>query len=84
MIIQGYDKYTDEHGKPHKTDEYGHIAIYDGTQWVSDFKQTVKHPKTVRPTDVQASIRNSFYPGDGYRLVTSHPPYMIYRKSDWK
>lgn len=41
----------------------GHMAIYDGSIWVSDFKQ--------RPG------LQGFYPGPGYRLAK--PPYKIYR-----
>lgn len=64
----------------------GHIAIYNGTQWVSDFKQKIYVLKgTHNPHHYQESdtpIQNSLYPGPGYR--TENPPYMIYRKYDWK
>ncbi|WP_434114363.1 CHAP domain-containing protein [Paraburkholderia caffeinilytica] len=42
----------------------GHMAIFDGSIWVSDFKQT--HPG-----------QQSFYPGPSYRQ--SQPTYKIYR-----
>ncbi|WP_321878339.1 CHAP domain-containing protein [Paraburkholderia bannensis] len=42
----------------------GHMAIFNGNIWISDFRQT--HPGP-----------NGFYPGQAYR--TAHPPYKIYR-----
>ncbi|MGD7150387.1 CHAP domain-containing protein [Ralstonia pseudosolanacearum] len=41
----------------------GHMAIYSGTTWVSDFTQN--------------SGNQGFYPGPAYR--SSQPPYTIYR-----
>jgi hypothetical protein len=41
----------------------GHMAIFNGTIWISDFKQ---QPGA-----------EGFYPGPAYR--TAHPPYKIYR-----
>lgn len=41
----------------------GHMAIFDGSIWVSDFKQ--------RPGP------QGFYPGEDYRVA--QPPYKIYR-----
>jgi len=42
----------------------GHMAIFDGSIWVSDFKQTYPGPQ-------------SFYPGPAYR--EAQPTYKIYR-----
>lgn len=42
---------------------HGHMAIFDGHIWISDFKQ--------RPG------LQGFYPGDAYRAA--RPPYKIYR-----
>jgi glyoxylase-like metal-dependent hydrolase (beta-lactamase superfamily II) len=42
----------------------GHMAIFDGSIWVSDFKQT-------------HAGRQGFYPGPAYRQ--SQPAYKIYR-----
>ena len=44
----------------------GHMAIFDGQVWVSDFKQ-------------HAGV-DGFYPGQAYR--TSRPPYRIYRHNN--
>ncbi|GFZ86332.1 CHAP domain-containing protein [Dyella caseinilytica] len=41
----------------------GHMAIFDGTQWVSDFKQKIGP--------------EGFYPGPEYR--SARPAYKIYR-----
>jgi hypothetical protein len=42
----------------------GHMAIFDGSIWVSDFKQTHPGPQ-------------GFYPGPAYRQA--HPAYKTYR-----
>ncbi|MDR3390722.1 MAG: CHAP domain-containing protein [Sulfuriferula sp.] len=75
VVIQDYS------GDPNT---YGHIAIYDGTQWVSDFKQNVHHATTHPPVSKSQALEDSFYPGGGYRHAKPQPSYVIYRKSDWK
>jgi hypothetical protein len=47
----------------------GHMCIWDGKQWVSDFRQR---------NETNAGGVNSPYPGDGYRK--HHPPFKIYRR----
>lgn len=72
VVIQPYT------GDPNN---YGHVAMYDGTQWVSDFKQrifTLKGP----PPDINWK-RDSFYPGNGYRKAKPPPSYVIYRNPAW-
>ncbi len=40
VVIQPYPAGTDKHGKHYNASHpAGHIAMYDGTIWVSDFKQ---------------------------------------------
>ncbi|HLX54956.1 MAG TPA: hypothetical protein VKR58_13505, partial [Aquella sp.] len=63
VVIQGYPGGTaDKNGVP-----YGHIMMFDGTQWVSDFKQ-----------NVGGSWPNGgFWPGPGYRKYK--PAFTVYR-----
>ena len=45
---------------------FGHIAIYDGKQWISDFKQKSKYPGTVYRTE---STIKYFRQSDGWHTA---------------
>jgi hypothetical protein len=54
VVIDPYPAIKDENGRVvHKAQEYGHIQMWDGERWVSDFKQKSK----------------GIYPGTGYELA---------------
>jgi hypothetical protein len=56
------------------TNDAGHIAIYDGKNWVSDFVQ----PNNKKTKDVDVS----FYPSHLY--LQHNAKYVIYRKPEWQ
>jgi hypothetical protein len=40
-VIDGFDDVKDDNGKTsHKGSQHGHLEMWDGDKWVSDFEQT--------------------------------------------
>lgn len=49
---------------------FGHIAIYDGKQWISDFKQKSKYPGTA--TEQKARLNISVKATDGTQQTSGY------------
>ena len=61
----------------------GHVTMYDGTHWVSDYKQRLYPLHSGKGQEIYnaKAIMNSFYPNNNYRNKT--PSYVIYRYPSW-
>jgi hypothetical protein len=67
IVIQGFPAGTDADGNSYAGNVYGHIEMWDGEQWVSDFSQ---------PRHDGNSPMDDVYPGRAYRAA--QPDYAIY------
>ena len=77
-IYQPYDAFEKDGKQYPASNKAGHMQMFDGEQWISDFKQG----ETPRNQNIQNGKDKGMYPSAGYE--NSNTPSQIYRYPKWQ